>query len=1177
MRFKVRVFFISLIVAAITLSTLTSTVTATTTGSESDLQLTSGNKSLEQFFNESKQNVLEVQVVSSENEPRGEWEPRIADHYGVDTVIPSYWGTYHGSVPANEGGNHYRECFCLRDICHQSDAGHLLGLDDENFNMLQLFAKGANNNTRNQYWTKWSYNFYGEPYYMDADFQELPAPFELLEKIYRQYLWTGDDRWINDPEILLFADNLHSDDAFMGLHDVNNNGVADGGGDMSILPTLWEFEERGMIVEAGDTYGVQYQSLLAYAGMLNARGETTKAQEFHDKAIALRQHFEANWYSEEDQIYIRAFDKFGDPRTNWGHENSFFMPMKLLTDNGPRTDRYLDFIHYNAFVDPLNEEAQTYLADAFYKHGENAMGWHWTKKVLEHNTTYPEIFFLNISNVITGMMGVEPDAPNNKISTISRLTHEVPWVQVDNIPIGSNKVSVRHDGTNQTTFENTSGSTMTWEASFYGQVDSVEVNGQSMQATVSELNGKTISYVSLSVQPGETKIVKANKSHPGYLYLSDQQWAYITDEESIKLDKSYGDNAIMIDKKNYQKGIGTEANTTIRYYLDGEADRFTATVGLDDVRKDQTSGSVVFRVYADNEKVYDSQVMGVADTAKEVDINLTGVRVIDLVTYDADDGSSRDYGTWGDAKVYTNLDKLPSEAPADFVYLSDLSPDSIGGSYTTVNNDLDYDGRTIDINERTYFKGLGVHADNEIIYDLDGLYSRFIVDVGLDESVNSNGDVIFKVYGDNNQLLKETSTLTHTSPIETINVDVTNMNSLKLVVEDAGNSYNDRANWADARLIYNPDIDLQSALVMARKIRFIAMPAVAETQLTLPVVPEGYTIGVKTSSDSSIVALDGSITPPTVETTVTLVLEVTRLSTGEVAETRPLDVLIPSDTQISLTYLQWDSATADYGNVELNKSNGGNPITIAGNVYDKGIGTHAVSEIIYQINSQYDWFQCDIGLDDETGNNGTVEFKVYGDNDATPLYASNVLHGSDSVESIKVDISGVNRLKLVVTNGGDNKNHDHADWGNPMLLINKEPSTFVYLSDLDWTSAHTDWGSVNKDTSVDGNPLTIDGNTYIKGIGTHAGSEIIYDLNGAYTSFYSHVGVDDEVGANATIVFEVYGDGNKIYDSGTMRHDDSFKEVHVNITGMNELKLKITDAGDGINSDHGDWADAKLY
>ncbi|GMQ60630.1 hypothetical protein AN1V17_50310 [Vallitalea sediminicola] len=1173
---KVKVIFISLVIVTMSLSNFTTTIAMASTESESDLRITSANKSLEQRFNLSKQNVLEVQVVSPENEPRGEWEPRITQHYDVDTVIPSYWGSYHG-VPANEGGNHYRECFCLRDICHQTDAGHLLGLDNENFTMLQLFAIGANDNTIKPYWPKWSYDFYGYPYYMDAGFQELPAPFELLEKIYRQYLWTGDDRWINDPEILEYAENLHSIDAFMGAHDVNNNGIADGGGNMDILPTLWEFEERGMIVEAGDTYGVQYQSLLAYAGILEARGEMTKAQEIRNRAIALREYFEENWYSEEDQIYIRAYDKFGDTRTNWGHENSFFMPMKLLTDNGPRTDRYLDFIHYNAFVDPLNEEAQTYLADTFYKHGENAMGWHWTKKVLEHNTSYPEIFFLNISNVITGMMGVEPDAPNDKVSTISRLTKEVPWVQVDNIPIGSNKISVRHDGTDQTTFENTSGSTMTWEACFYGQVDSLEVDGQTMQATVGELNGKTIAYVSLSVQSGEKKTVKANKTHPGFLYLSDQQWAYVTDEDKIKLDTSYGENAIMIDEKNYQKGLGTLANTTIRYYLDGEASRFTATVGLDDVREDQTSGSVVFRVYADNQKVFDSQIMGIADSAKEVDIDLTDVRVLDLVTYDASDGSNRDYGTWGDAKVYTNLEELPSEAPADFVYLSDISSASVGGSYTTVNKDSDYDGRTIDINERSYFKGLGVHADNEIVYDLDGLYSSFIVDVGLDESVTSNGDVIFKVYGDNNQLLRETNTLTHTSPIETMNIDVTDINQLKLVVDDAGSSYNDRANWADARLIYNPDIDLQSALVLARKIRFIDMPAVAETQLTLPEVPEGYTIGVKTSSDTSIVGVDGSITPPAAETTVTLVLEVTRLSNGEVAETNPLDVLIPSDTQISLTYFQWDLATAGYGDVELNKSNGGNSITIGGNNYDKGIGTHADSEIVYQINGQYDWFRCDIGLDDETGSNGSVVFKVYGDDDVTPLYESNVLYGTDSVESIKVNIKEHNRLKLVVTDGGDNKNHDHADWGNPMLLIDKEVTTSVYLSDLDWTSAQSGWGTVKKDTSVDGNPLTINGNTYAKGIGAHANSEIIYNLDGAYTIFYSHIGVDDEVGTNSTMVFEVYADGEKIYESGVMTPSDSYKEINEDITGVNELKLVITDAGDGINSDHGDWADAKLY
>ncbi len=238
----------------------------------------------------------------------------------------------------------------------------------------------------------------------------------------------------------------------------------------------------------------------------------------------------------------------------------------------------------------------------------------------------------------------------------------------------------------------------------------------------------------------------------------------------------------------------------------------------------------------------------------------------------------------------------------------------------------------------------------------------------MDESVNSNGDVIFKVYGDDDQLLLETSTLIHTSPIETIDVDITNMNSLKLVVNDTGYSNNDQSNWADARLIYNPDIDLESALVLARKIRLIPMPAIGETQVTLPVVPDGYDISIKTSSDLSIVALNGSITSPTVESTVTLVLEVIRLSNGEVAETRPLDVLIPSETEISLTYLQWDLATTDYGKVQLNKSNGGNAIIIGGNTYDKGIGTHAASEIIYQIDGEYDWFKCDSGLDDETGD-----------------------------------------------------------------------------------------------------------------------------------------------------------------------------------------------------------------
>ncbi|MFC5402042.1 NPCBM/NEW2 domain-containing protein [Cohnella soli] len=45
---------------------------------------------------------------------------------------------------------------------------------------------------------------------------------------------------------------------------------------------------------------------------------------------------------------------------------------------------------------------------------------------------------------------------------------------------------------------------------------------------------------------------------------------------------------------------------------------------------------------------------------------------------------------------------------------------------------------------------------------------------------------------------------------------------------------------------------------------------------------------------------------------------------------------------------------------------------------------------------------------------------------------------------------------------------------------------------------------------------------------------------------------------------------------GTMSSSTPSKSVDVDVSGKNELKLIVTDAGDGINSDHADWADAKL-
>jgi hypothetical protein len=111
---------------------------------------------------------------------------------------------------------------------------------------------------------------------------------------------------------------------------------------------------------------------------------------------------------------------------------------------------------------------------------------------------------------------------------------------------------------------------------------------------------------------------------------------------------------------------------------------------------------------------------------------------------------------------------------------------------------------------------------------------------------------------------------------------------------------------------------------------------------------------------------------------------------------------------------------------------------------------------------------------------------------------------------------------------------------------------------------------------VEGKPMTILHQGFTHGLGTHANSEIHYRLDNRYAGFESQVGVDFEKGGAGTVCFQVFADGVKLYDSGVMTGNDPAKTVSVPLDGVDELTLIVTDAGDGINCDHADWADARL-
>jgi alpha-galactosidase len=136
----------------------------------------------------------------------------------------------------------------------------------------------------------------------------------------------------------------------------------------------------------------------------------------------------------------------------------------------------------------------------------------------------------------------------------------------------------------------------------------------------------------------------------------------------------------------------------------------------------------------------------------------------------------------------------------------------------------------------------------------------------------------------------------------------------------------------------------------------------------------------------------------------------------------------------------------------------------------------------------------------------------------------------------------------------------------------------VWLDDLNLAGATQGWGEPHKNKSVEGHPLSIAGKTFAHGFGTHAEGLLHIKLDGGAQAFSASVGVDDEVNKNpaSSVEFIVRGDGRTLWKSGVMRAGDAAKNCDVNLDGVKSLTLEVADAGDGIDFDHADWADAKF-
>lgn len=143
--------------------------------------------------------------------------------------------------------------------------------------------------------------------------------------------------------------------------------------------------------------------------------------------------------------------------------------------------------------------------------------------------------------------------------------------------------------------------------------------------------------------------------------------------------------------------------------------------------------------------------------------------------------------------------------PRGRVFLSDLPWTYVTNGYGPVELDrtngeeLPLDGQPIRLRGAAYEKGLGVHAPSLIRYRLARACTRFLADIGVDDDEDGRGSVHFEVWADGERLFKS-GLLTGTSPVLSVNIDVSGRRELRLFVGPGDDYAHDHALWAGATL-----------------------------------------------------------------------------------------------------------------------------------------------------------------------------------------------------------------------------------------------------------------------------------------------------------------------------------------------------------------------------------------
>lgn len=124
-----------------------------------------------------------------------------------------------------------------------------------------------------------------------------------------------------------------------------------------------------------------------------------------------------------------------------------------------------------------------------------------------------------------------------------------------------------------------------------------------------------------------------------------------------------------------------------------------------------------------------------------------------------------------------------------------------------------------------------------------------------------------------------------------------------------------------------------------------------------------------------------------------------------------------------------------WGTTQARKSVGKEPLTIAGKKYERGIGTHAPAEILILNPAKTGFFLAEVGVSDETGSSGPLEFKFFADGKL--LWESGEMTKGMLPKPVRIDLAEKKMLQILIDKG-DVYYGDHANLANARIEWPKE-------------------------------------------------------------------------------------------------------------------------------------------